>query len=77
MPTRSTKGEASLKDDVTIATGQDRETIREYFAGVEKQVLQRLTALLMKPDQIRVIAEDALSDTVLRIDDSLRQFKEG
>ena len=77
MPTRSTRGEASTKDDITIATEEGRETIREYFATVEKQVLQKITSLVMKPERIQMIAEDALSDTVLRIDNSLRQLKEG
>ena len=76
MPTRSARGEASTNDDLTVATEEGRENIREYFATVEKQVLQKITSLVMKPERIQMIAEDALSDSVLHMGNSLRQLKE-
>ena len=77
MPTRSTRGEASTEDDLTVATEEGHETIREYSATVEEQAIQKITSLVMKPDRIQMIADDALSDTVLHIDNFLRQLKEG
>ena len=75
MTTRSSRKNTANTEEITPSEVEEgRQSVREYFAKVEENVLQRLTDLVMKPDRIRNIAEDALSDTVLRIDNSLRQL---
>ena len=77
MATRSSRRNVAETEDTTpseIEAG--RQNLREYFAKIEENVLQKLTDLVMKPDRIRNIAEDAFSDTALRIDNSLRQLAE-
>ena len=75
MTTRSSRRNAADTEEITPSEVEaGRQNLREYFAKIEENVLQKLTDLVMKPDRIRNIAEDALSDTVLRIDNSLRQL---
>ena len=77
MTTRSSRRNVADTEDITPSEVEaGRQNLREYFAKIEENVLQKLTDLVMKPDRIRNIAEDAFSDTVLRIDNSLRQLAE-
>ena len=78
METRSGKrrdSEVEIGGPVTESTEQ--ENIRDYFAMVEDSVLRKLTKLVMNPERIQTLAEDALSDKILRIDSSLRSLAQG
>ena len=76
METRS--GRKTDAEEESIApVGEEQENVRDYFAMVEESVLKKLTKLVMNPDRIRAIAEDTLSDQILRIDSSLRQLAQG
>ena len=78
METRSGKRhESEVGVGGPVTESNERENIRDYFAMVEDSVLKKLTKQIMNPDRIRTIAEDALSDTILRIDSSLRDITQG
>ena len=74
METRSSKHAEPAADEAVPAV---KAEMLEYFASVEESVLKKLTKLLMNPQRIQALAEDALSDKILRIDASLRQLAEG
>ena len=47
------------------------------MADREKRIIHNLTNLVLKPEHIRNIAEDTLSDTILRVETSLRRLAQG
>ena len=75
METRNRKRhESEVEVGGPVMESSERENIRDYHAMVEESVLKKLTRLIMTPDRYLVIAEDALSDKILRIDSSLRNL---
>ena len=68
----SEREESVLSD----AEAQQHE-MRAFFAELEDRTLQKITKDLMRPERMRAIAEDALSDTILRIDTAMRKLAQG
>ena len=78
MTTRRGRNATARMDDITPVEVDDRrQDTREDFARMEERLLHKVANLAMDPSRIRAIAEDALSDTVIRIEESLRQLAQG